>query len=118
MNASMLDCVTINIMIHGTVVVKPYMALSKNKSQKSQNLELKLKGLNMTVAELYGANNTPYDEVLIKFKDEGLDENDPRKDTDELEDIYLDLEVKSFWFESVIERRKEKVTKFFVIVIK
>ena len=52
----------------------------------------------MTVAELYGANNTPYDEVLIKFKDEGLDENDPRKDTDELEDIYLDLEVKSFWF--------------------
>ena len=38
----MLDCVTINIMIHGTVVVKPYMALSKNKSQKSQNLELKV----------------------------------------------------------------------------
>ena len=94
------------------------MALSKNKSQKSQNLELKLKGLNMTVAELYGANNTPYDEVLIKFKDEGLDENDPRKDTDELEDIYLNLEVKSFWFESVIERRKEKVTNFFVIVVK
>lgn len=72
----------------------------------------------MTVAELYGANNTSYDEVLIKFKDEGLDENDPRKDTDELKDIYLDLEVKSFWFESVIERRKEKVTNFFVIVIK
>ena len=100
------------------------MELNKNKSQKSQNLELsakrelKLKGLNMTVAELYGANNTPYDEVLIKFKDEGLDENDPRKDTDELEDIYLDLEVKSFWFESVIERRKEKVTNFFVIVVK
>ena len=23
----------------------------------------------MTVTELYGANNTPYDEVLIKFKD-------------------------------------------------
>lgn len=45
----------------------------------------------MTVAELYGANNTPYDEVLIKFKDEGLDENDPRK---------------------------EKVTNFFVIVVK
>ena len=56
--------------------------------------------------------------MLIKFKDEGLDENDPRKDTDELEDIYLDLEVKSFWFESVIERRKEKVTNFFVIVVK
>ena len=31
----------------------------------------------MTVSELYSANNTPYDEVLIKFKDEGLDENDP-----------------------------------------
>ena len=72
----------------------------------------------MTVKELYDANNTPYDEVLIKFKDEGLDENDPRKDTDELEDIYLDLEVKSFWFESAIERRKEKVTNFFVIVVK
>ena len=72
----------------------------------------------MTVKELYDANNTPYDEVLIKFKDEGLDENDPRKDTDELEDIYLDLEVKSFWFESLIERRKEKVTNFFVIVVK
>ena len=42
MNASMLDCVTINIMIHGTVVVKPYMALSKNKSQKTQILELSL----------------------------------------------------------------------------
>ena len=63
----------------------------KNKFQKSRILELKLKGLNMTVAELYGANNTPYDEVLIKFKDEGLDENDPRK---------------------------EKVTNFFVIVVK
>ena len=72
----------------------------------------------MTVKELYGANASSYDEVLIKFKDEGLDENDPRKDTDELEDIYLDLEVKSFWFESVLERRKEKVTNFFVIVIK
>lgn len=42
------------------------MALSKNKSQKSQNLELKLKGLNMTVAELYGANNTPYDDKLLR----------------------------------------------------
>ena len=72
----------------------------------------------MTVKELYDANNTPYDEVLIKFKDEGLDETDPRKDTDELEDIYLDLEVKSFWFETVIERRHEKVTNFFVIVVK
>ena len=30
----------------------------------------------MTVKELYDANNAPYDEVLIKFKDEGLDEND------------------------------------------
>ena len=29
-----------------------------------------------------------------------------------------DLEVKSFWFESVIERRHEKVTNFFVIVVK
>lgn len=72
----------------------------------------------MTVAELYSANNTPYDEVLIKFKDGGLDERDPRKDTDELEDIYLDLEVKSFWFESIIERKKGKVTNFFVIVVK
>ena len=72
----------------------------------------------MTVAELYGANNTPYDEVLIKFKDEGLDENDPRKDTDELEDIYLDMQVKSFWFKEVYEGRKNRFTKFFVIVIK
>ena len=72
----------------------------------------------MTVSELYSANTTPYDEVLIKFKDEGLDENDPRKDTDELEEIYLDLEVKSFWFEKVYERRKDKFTNFFVIVIK
>ena len=72
----------------------------------------------MTVRELLQANGTAYNEVLIKFKDEGLDENDPRKDTDELEDIYLDLEVKSFWFKSVIERRKEKVTNFFVIVVK
>ena len=72
----------------------------------------------MTVSELYSANDTPYDEVLIKFKYEGLDENDPRKDTDELEDIYLDLEVKSFWFEEVYDRRKDKFTNFFVIVVK
>lgn len=72
----------------------------------------------MTVAELYGANDTPYDEILIKFKDEGLDEYDPRKDTAELEDIYLDMQVKSFWFEEVFERRKDRFTKFFVIVIK
>lgn len=72
----------------------------------------------MTVKELCDANNTPYNEVLIKFKDERLDENDPRKDTDELEDIYLDLEVKSFWFKEVFEPRKSKFTKFFVIVVK
>ena len=72
----------------------------------------------MTVQELLQANGTAYNEVLIKFKDEGLDENDPRKDTDELEDIYLDLEVKSFWFKEVFEPRKSKFTKFFVIVVK
>ena len=72
----------------------------------------------MTVKELYGANASSYDEVLIKFKDEGLDENDPRKDTDELEDIYLDMQVKSFWFEEVFEGRKKRFTNFFVIVIK
>ena len=72
----------------------------------------------MTVQELLQANGTAYNEVLIKFKDVGLDKLEPRKNTAELEDIYLDLEVKSFWFESVIERRKEKVTNFFVIVVK
>ena len=81
-------------------------------------MELRLKGLNMTVVELYGANNTPYDEVLIKFKDGVLDKLEPRKDTAELEDIYLDMQVKSFWFEEVYERRKNRFTKFFVIVIK
>lgn len=72
----------------------------------------------MTVAELYGANDTSYDEVLIKFKDECLDEHDPRKDTADLEEIFFEMEVKSFWFEEVYERRKDKFTKFFVIVIK
>lgn len=72
----------------------------------------------MTVQELLQANGTAYNEVLIKFKDVGLDKLEPRKDTAELEDIYLDMQVKSFWFESVIERRKEKVTNFFVIVVK
>ena len=72
----------------------------------------------MTVKELLQANGTAYNEVLIKFKDVGLDKLEPRKDTDELEDIYLDLEVKSFWFEEVFEGRKGKFTKFFVIVIK
>ncbi len=72
----------------------------------------------MRVAELLQANGTAYNEVLIKFKDVGLDKNDPRKDTAELEDIYLDMQVKSFWFEEVFEKRKKKFTKFFVIVIK
>ena len=72
----------------------------------------------MTVSELLQANDTAYDEVLVKFKDEGLDENEPRKDTDELEDIYLDMQVKSFWLEEVFEGRKNKFTKFFVIVLK
>ena len=71
----------------------------------------------MTVLELAQANDTPYDEILIKFEDEGLDELDPRKDTTEMENIYLNLQVKSFWFEEVYERRKDKYTKFFVIVI-
>lgn len=71
----------------------------------------------MTVLELTQANDTPFDEMLIKFEDEGLDELDPRKDTTEMEDIYLNLQVKSFWFEEVFERRKDKFTKFFVIVI-
>lgn len=71
----------------------------------------------MTVKELYDANASSYDEVLIKFKDEGLDENEPRKDTTELEDLYFDMPVQSFWFEEVYERRKDKYTKFFVILI-
>ena len=72
----------------------------------------------MTVAELLQANCTAYNEVLIKFKDECLDKFEPRKDTAELEDIYFDMQVKSFWFEEVFEPRKSKFTKFFVIVIK
>ncbi len=72
----------------------------------------------MIVKELIEANDTPYDEVLIKFKDVGLDEHEPRKDTAELEDIYFDMQVQSFWFEEVFEPRKDKFTKFFVIVIK
>ena len=72
----------------------------------------------MTVQELLQANGTAYNEVLIKFKDVRLDKLEPRKDTAELEDIYLDMQVKSFWFEEVFEGRKGKFTKFFVIVIK
>lgn len=72
----------------------------------------------MTVAELLQANGTAYNEVLIKFKDEVLDKLEPRKDTAELEDIYLDMQVKSFWFEEVFEGRKKRFTNFFVIVIK
>ena len=72
----------------------------------------------MTVAELLQANGTAYNEVLIKFNDEVLDKNDPRKDTTELEDIYLNMQVKSFWFEEVFECRKDRFTKFFVIVLK
>ena len=72
----------------------------------------------MTVQELLQANGTAYNEVLIKFKDVGLDKLEPRKDTAELEDIYLDMQVKSFWFKEVFEGRKGKFTKFFVIVVK
>lgn len=71
----------------------------------------------MTVQELVQANDTPYDQILIKFKYVGLDEDDPRKDTAELEDIYFDMPVHFFWFEEVYEHRKDKFTKFFVIVI-
>ena len=72
----------------------------------------------MTVAELLQANGTAYNEVLIKFNDEVLDKLEPRKDTAELEDIYLDMQVKWFWFEEVYEGRKNRFTNFFVIVIK
>lgn len=71
----------------------------------------------MRVEELLQACCTPCDELLIKFKDEPLDENNPRKDTVRLKDSMVNRKVLSFWIEDIFEPKKEKYTKFFVIVI-
>ena len=54
------------------------MALSKNKLQKSRNLELKLKRLNMTVNELLETANQYFDTIVLTRNNESFFCNDYR----------------------------------------
>ena len=54
------------------------MALSKNKRQKSQILELKLKRLNMTVNELLETANHYFDSIVLTRNNESFFCNDYR----------------------------------------